>query len=584
MLGYSIKTFLEYKNNPSLLFEKLLEILREENSNKKTTQIIVQLNKEYGIDFCELGLKALENGSNCFDLLHVLKDALPYLKLDVFTTIAFLQKIYKCMEGDLASGIQYTPIKKLVNTQPDFARKLLKELLKLKDVFIIGYISAIFEEFSKDNLAEIHNELVSMIEINSESEYVLQAIIISLGNLDYQSNVNNLLIKKALEVFDKLLKKNNANIKATVVHALGALSKFTDDVFDRLFELACIEQPQIKFQVSRVLFLYFDEISRSQWFTKILMQLSNTKCEYKGIIDNLNFILWKIIREKKDYTLTEEFFTKWILENDYGNTDYKLEDLFNSLLPEFIKNQDFLSELITKYFNHESGKLHLAASEIINYCNFHKKRQLKLNSDILNQLSFDDLEYICRKILGHIYESTTLCSLIFSVYESNPENNSVQNFIFSIFIDVLGRDYPETVLRFLEEKLTEYNQFENIKNFINTIIETIKKQQEQLNSLTRLKEFLMPRKFAYQISLEENKKMNIIMEQAQKNSIVSLIATQIPLKYGMGWFGYVNEKYSTPSKLTSFSRAVELPHSEMTHPVSAALRRFEFRLTKRDKL
>ena len=313
------------------------------------------------------------------------------------------------------------------------------------------------------------------------------------------------------------------------------------------------------------------------------MQFSNTKCEYKGIINNLDFILWKIIREKKDYTLTEEFFTKWVLASDYGNTDYKLEDLFKSLLPEFINNEKFLSELITKYFNHENSKLHLAASELVRYCNLYKKHQLKLKSDILNQLSFNNLEYICRKILGYLYEPITLCSLIFSIYESNPENKDIQNLIFSIFIDILGKDYSETVLKFLEEKLTEYNQFENIKNFINSIIETIKKQQEQLNSLTKLKEFLMPRKFAYQISLEENKKINRFMEQAQKNSIISLIATKIPLKYGRGWFGYGNEKYSTPSKLTSIIHAVELPRSEMTHPVSAALRRFRFRLSKRGK-
>lgn len=494
MSNHSIKTFLEYKDKPSGLFEKLLEILRKENSNKKTTQIIVQLNKEYGIDFCELGFKALENRSNCFELFHVLKDALPHLKLNVSTTITFLQKIYKCMEVDLASGVQYAPIKKLVNTQPDFARKLLKELLKLKDAFIIGYISAMFEEFSKDNLVEIHNEIVSMIESNLESDYVLQAIIISLGNLDYQSDVNKLLIKKTLEIFDNLLKKSNPNIKATVVHALGALTKFTEDIFNRLFELARIEQPQIKFQVSIVLFLYLDEISRSQWFAKILMQLSNTKCEYKGIIDNLDFILWKIIREKKDYTLTEEFFTKWILASDYGNTDYKLEDLFNSLLPEFVKKEEFLSGIITKYFNHENSKLHLAASELVRYCNLHKKYQLKLKSDILNQLSFNDLKYICKKIFGYLYEPITLCSLIFSIYESNPESKDIQSMIFSIFIDILGKDYSGTVLKFLEEKLTEYNKLKNIENFINSISESIRNHQEQLNSLIRLKEFFYAKK------------------------------------------------------------------------------------------
>lgn len=580
-----LETFLEYKNSPSLFFEKLLVIWREEISNeqKETTRIIIQLNREYGIDFCELGLKAIDEGTNCFDIFHVLEDALPHLKLDISNTIAFLQKVYKCMEGDLESGIQYKPIGKLVNTQPDFAKKLLKKLLKLRDVFIVGHISALFEEFSKSNLVEIHNELVSMIKTNSESEYVLQATIIALGNLDYQSDNSQSLVKETIKVFDKLLEKSNTDIKAIVVSALGVLIKFTDDVFDRLLELAQMEEPQIKFQISRVLSYYFDKISCSQWFTKILIQLSSTKCEYKMIFDNLDFILWKIIKEKNDCTLVEEFFTKWLLTSNYGSTDHKLEDLFDSLLPELARNEDFLSELITKYFNHDSSKLHFAASEIISYCNHHKERQLKLNSDILNQLSFNDLKYICRKILGYLYEPITLCSLIFSIYESNPENKDIQNLIFSIFIDILGKDYSGTVLKFLEGKLTEHNQLENIKNFINTIIKIIKKQEEQLKSLTRLKEFLMSRKFAYQIALEENKIMNRIMEQAQKNSIVNLIATKIPLKYGKGWFGYMNEKYNTPSKLASFSHAVDLPRSEMTHPVTAAIRRFGFRLAKRDE-
>ena len=584
MSNHSIKTFLEYKEKPSVLFGKLLETWREEISNKekKTTQIIIQLNKEYGVDFCELGLKAIDEGTNCFDIFHVLEDAIPYLILDISATIAFLQKINECMENDLASDFQYKPIRKLVNTQPDFAEKLLKKLLELNDRFIVGYISTIFEELSKDNLVEIHTKLVSMIENNLKSVYVLQAIVIALGNLHYQPN-NKSLIKNTINIFDKLINKSNADTKAALVTGLSSLMKFTDDVFDRLFKLSCVELPQIKFQISRVLSLHFDEISHNQSFIKILMQLSNTKCEHKGIIDNLDFILWKIFKEKKDYTLTEEFFTKWILASNYGNTVYKLDDLFDSLLPEFINNEELLSGLITKYFNHENSKLHLAASEIIRYCNLHRKSQLKLKSDILKQLSFNDLKYICRKILGYLYEPITLCSLIFSIYESDSENKDIQSLIFSIFIDILGKDYSGTVLKFLEEKLTEYDQFENTKNFINSISKSIKKKHEQLNSLTKLKEFLMPKRFAYQISLEENKKMNIIMEQAQKNSIVNLIATKIPLKYGKGWFGYVNGKYMTPSKLTSFSHAVELPRSEMTHPVSAASRRFGFRLAKRDE-
>jgi len=67
----------------------LLAIWREEISDgqKETTQITLQLNGEYGIDFCELGLKTIDNGADCFDIFYLLENALPHLKFDVSNSI-----------------------------------------------------------------------------------------------------------------------------------------------------------------------------------------------------------------------------------------------------------------------------------------------------------------------------------------------------------------------------------------------------------------------------------------------------------------------------------------------------------------
>ena len=164
---------------------------------------------------------------------------------------------------------------------------------------------------------------------------------------------------------------------------------------------------------------------------------------------------------------------------------------------------------------------------------------------------------------------------------AKPNDLNVKVLIKDIFLKQIGPNYPGTTLQFLKEKLSATGLSEELVSTLKNIINVLESQINMIKSLPRLNELLVPQKLSYQISLEENKNMNKAMEEAQKGSITSLIATKIPLKYGRSWFSYRNGQYCDPSNLSSFSHSVEIPRSEIDNPVSASMKRAGFRMAKR---
>ena len=59
----------EFKDDPLGLFKQLQKIWRDEikTKNKKTTDLILELNKKHSVDICDLAVKAIDSGFSCFD-------------------------------------------------------------------------------------------------------------------------------------------------------------------------------------------------------------------------------------------------------------------------------------------------------------------------------------------------------------------------------------------------------------------------------------------------------------------------------------------------------------------------------------
>lgn len=568
------------KDNPKEFFSELHRIWRDEyqKEEKFLPELIIKLNKENGIDFCQIAADAIRAGFRCFDVAPVLEDALPSLDMHVSSVLQLTECLFEGMQGNMMAFRQFKPFEGLVAKQPDFARRLLTELLKQDKPYIVGYVSNLYKNLSKNNEHEIHKELCALKA--HKSKYVLIAVADALGSLDYKSSKNQSLIMQTINVLQELEEKESDEINRVIAFAYMSLLDYSEHAKMKIVELSESEQFLVQGGVSHVLFLTQEKYGKEPWFSDALLHLSNVSCDHKGIMDDLDCILAGLIENNDNWDLAEIFFIAWLLQSDYHSKKVRLSELFDSTFAAFINRHANFEKLLTTLFNHDDFVIHRAVSEIVSYCHVHKVSHLKLDKIILKSLSYEDCLYICRKILGYVVPPESLCSLCFSILEALPRNKEIQGLIYSIFTSHIGDSYPGRTIEFLKNA-SSITRSKNQKHVADQAVQDLERYCLQRNNLSKLKELITPKQNAQKIFLEDNKKMSAAMEEAQKNSIVSMISSRIVLKHGTGSFHFMQGQYSEISKMGAFSTKFEMPHTEITHPVDTALERMNFRLAKR---
>ena len=294
-------------------------------------------------------------------------------------------------------------------------------------------------------------------------------------------------------------------------------------------------------------------------------------------------ILYTILHDRKDWVFVESFLIQWAIKSDISATaNERIGKLFPSTFSTYIRHKAPLETFITNLLNHDDYRAHHLLSDLAHELMFHKIIRLNLDLNILNKLEFEDILYICRKLMGYIIiEADLISSLIFSIFDKNSIDQRTKQLIIDIFSQYLGKDYPKIILEFCNEIISSGNNLSIKIETANIIVESIKKYLAELNSLPHLKELSLSSNQTYQIKLEESREMTDLMEKASEESILQQLATKIPLKYGKSWFNYQHGKYTQPSFLSSFSHSVDVPGSLITHPVSAEMQRITFRMKKR---
>ncbi|MCW8830691.1 MAG: hypothetical protein OQK32_04125, partial [Gammaproteobacteria bacterium] len=205
---------------------------------------------------------------------------------------------------------------------------------------------------------------------------------------------------------------------------------------------------------------------------------------------------------------------------------------------------------------------------------------LKLDKQLLKSLSYVDCLYICRKILGYVISSEYLCSLCFSVFDAFPRNKKIQGLIYEVFRFHIGASYPGKTIEFLKD-VSSQTKSKNKKEVASQVVQDIENYYSQVDNLSKLKEMVAPRQRMHKIHIERNKKMAVAMEESQSKSPFMSMVSKVMIKHGTGSFYFMNGKYSEINKMGKFSTTMEIPHTEITHPVDSAMDSMNFRLARR---
>lgn len=572
-------TLIENSEDLYNLLEKVWAENRSDKEDDLLAKLIIKLNKSADVDFCALFCRAIENSQHrVFKIIDMLKDTLSELNLTSDGLLTLFEKVYQETQNDMMASVQYEPLKALVEKQPDFCRELLDKLLTSEKDFVTNYISVLYQEFFKRNPGAVHKELCDLKD--GKNENITFAVINALSNLPYEEEEYKPFLGETLKVYEYIDNSSLPNTVRCLTESYGRLIKYKPEVVSKLSNYLKLDNPDIDYMVSRVLMLNLEMFVKEPWFEDLLFPLSRTKIQHQGTIRNLDFILHGLIVKCDKPELAIGFFEKWVIDSDYQIKSERLDKMFMSTFPDFVRDKKRLHVLVTNFFNHENPKVHGAVSEIVSYCKLHNIQDVRLEKSTLKALNDQDIVYIVRKILGYTMDAQIQCSLVFSILDKSVKNEAVQRLVYDVFTQHIGKDYPGSTIEFLESQ-TKKTKSKIKLDLIDKIITHIKSWRDAYKDLPRLKETMPPSQQSRRIMREEARLMGQSMKEAQKDSIINQICRVVPMKYGGGTFSYLDGNYTSVSKLGSHSISEELPFSLSTHIVKFTMEINDFRRAKR---
>lgn len=574
-----VDELLGFIDSPKEFFDTLsnIRIGNFKSNNEEFSKLLIELNKNHKVDFCNIGYKAIIDNYDCWTIKRNIQPAFADLTLNIDTTINFIKLASekgKCNLTDL--------ITQLYSKQPKFISELLSALIRCNEPFIVDYIANINISLSANNFDETHSNLIK--QTAHKSLIIQQGAIYALGNLDYSKKKNKFL-SNTIEVLTSKMDNKNLDVLKFITISFGNLLKYSELVPSKLLKLKNMEIDEIDYEISFILFKESKNYNNEDWFNNLLILFINTPDDSINIIRNLDYVVSDFVKaQKNDYVY--KFFYHWFSQEKRNLKDVKFKTDFGSTLNALMNNKELLEIIITHFFNSDNYKFHGIASQILEYNNFHAKQEFKLDSKILSTLNYNDHVFICRKIIGNVFDTKIICSLLFSFLEIIPLEERIEKLIFSFFFYLLAINDPQTTKIFFEDKRKNKMLNESQKKLCDNGIDKIQKHIDSIKKLPRLKEFDLPQKYYYQANREKNKLMNKAMEKAQNQSVLYQLATKTLIKFGIGYFSFVDEidDYFQTSYLSKISHSISIPFSEISYPVDKALIRFNFRLAKRENI
>lgn len=555
------------------------------NCEALASSAIQMLHNRHGIDVFKRVRELCTIGKDYWNILNAFEKALPKLKVEAIALKETLRTIEPLVRNDLGTDI-YHAVEELSRIQADTGETLYQVLVAEKKGNVIGFIPCVLRGMSKNDFGRAYAKATELLESNSAD--LIGAGIIALGSLDYQENSREGYLKTTFEHFQKLKRRRNAHIAASLVKSYGRLLKYSDESKSTLVQLSKRKTPEVLYEIAVALSLNTKEYAAAEWFRESLMNLSNVSGKYAGVIQRIDGVLSRIAKGDSCYLVTS-FWETWVVKRDYGKSDRDSLVVFEHSLSRMIREfSENLMICITRWFNSDDHRLHLAAADLVGeLC--HKRSQVskirfELDRDTLKEMTFRDVIYVIYKILGYAsLEPEALCEMVFSVAEHRVEDETINQHIVAAFRDYISYNYPGTTAKFLEEKTKSDSEPE--ARIAKRILDEIETYYKPIRELVRLREFEPPpqRVNAY-TSAKVKHQSKQIWQGIEEKSVFMHFAKKIPLKAGSSLITERKDGSVIKVPMSHFSHGFEFPRGELVDPVGQAFSRLRCRNIKREEL
>lgn len=534
-------------------------------------------------DIFSIAANAIQAKSiDVFDALHVIKAALPYLNQLVIEEVCRLCAAqYEGTRNDLFAGMIFSELEKYFARQPQAARAA--------HLFFRGNLS---EETASLHSAAIialakssHEEAVRLLleDVESQSVILKSAALWSMGRLLASSLVTSDSIPSVSSTIITHMIDSVEQVRLSAIHAAAQAVPFMKAFDDSLISLGEAGDQHALSAVANALFMNTAEMKCKANFGDWLRLLRKVLPSSKGVLDNFDHVLGQMIAEPEQQQLAISCLTEWIEANAKDvPRDKSAAELFDGAIGEIANRPELLSQVITDWFLSDARQLAAAAAGLLSFLWVRKLRDVEFSLSRLDSLEQGDLIFLVRRMLGFVTAEEHLLSLTMSLLKTRDAPQRAFGIVHSLLIDEVGKDYPSSTIEMLEAAKSSTSDA-NLSSLYSSAIKAINDRINALDALPRLTELRSPPRLQRQFSGAHAKQMEAASEDAKKHSIMRQIATEIPIKAGIGSFSFHEGNLTEPTHFHSVSTSISLPRRYATDTVGYEINGMMFRLAKRER-
>ncbi|MCL1125513.1 hypothetical protein [Shewanella surugensis] len=531
------------------------EIRTEE---KVLTDALSELHNSGEIDLVKIvgSVDKSSRGHDFFTILNAFEGALPSLDASVENVLDCLVHLTQQAGRDLAIGGIYGAFENYCRVDAHRSRDSVKFILAQSDLstyapFLCGSILA----FDSDSVTEAIQTTESLLAI--ENEIVRSQAYFTLGRLTID--------EPQIDVIWELLSSNArtecesaccASILKSTLQFGEAFPSYWSQIEELLITFVEGASPEVLYAISDI--VAFQRVDLPETIQHLLLkQLANVSPDHKGIIDNVDHLLVKLVK-KEAYPLALELLES-ILTVGVG---LPLLDYFSSEL--LSKHRELLNHIITKWFlSGESSLCH----NVLNLLHDVTGKDIELKADM--ELLDDEVKrvFVSHKAVGWLFtRPIAAASFILSIYKTASPTTCKA--LEQALYNPLLLSYPRELKRFLQSGIDECIQ----EHLCKRLLEKLQDYHSDIEKVSGLKELMAPSENISAYWKESNKDMQVAYEEASKSSIIRQIATTQSLLYGNSSIYYVHQgngdRVRQEMQMHSFSHSTEMPRLNVLDPES----------------
>lgn len=569
-------------SDPRACFQRLDEIYGKEieEENKVSAHILAYLHNNNKIDAYSWGRQAINAGINVYDVLHLLEIAIGFFEhAEAESIFRFFGN--ELLKHDITGGAIYTNLEIWLTKHPGAALdvKRLHEERPSKRTFGL-YACSLHGLIDKD--FEKNFDLVILASRSPNQDISGPAVHI-LGLLDYRDSSRHSYLDKAINVCSEIIHAPGHSLLAIAVRTLSNLVSFKEEIIIGLMsEVSKLGTQDASFALSEFLLKNRKSYRETEWFWRLLLSLISST--YEHTLSNIDTILEKWAIDPVQCERVLEFINCWISrQKDDSFVENWVEITFSSTIHKLIGRPGLLDRIITEWFINENFQFSMAAQKLISRLRIEGVKHFQFSADIIDNLSQDEIRFLIRRVLGYLFDESVLLSLIFSLARTKNSKSKTFGFVTTALLDFVAYDYPRQTLDYLDNIQKNESESREIKEFCGGIHSKLKERMAILDDLPNLKEFHCSsiKVKAQRFFKERYRQIDKVMNEADKKSILGLIASRVHVKGGRRTFNSFNGKFSEMGEFKEASFSTAIPLSEIFDPVGAARQRILFRRSKK---